>query len=583
MSHSFALLTRYLRPHAFKVGLLGACLVGSIGLQLFIPQLVRSFIDVGAAGGTIDVLARLGLFYLGLAILSQLLSGVSSYLSADVGWSATNLLRADLFRHTLELDMAYHKDRLPGQMIERIDGDVTSLSNFFSLFIARVLTAVLLTIGVLVLLWRENRLVGLCLTVFTAIALSILHWRRDIAIGPMQQARELTAQVLGFVEERLRGLDDIRANGAGRYVMHRFMEFQRDWFGRSARAWWLNGTILSSTGVLFAIGQILTLSLGVWLWQLNAVTVGTVYLFFNYMVMLQTPLDQFTRQVQEFQQAAAGVRRVRELLDTPRTVIGGDRTLARRAHALKFDQVRFRYAERDVLDGLSFRLEPSETLGLLGRTGSGKTTLIRLASRLYDPTEGRVLIDDIDLRKTNLHDIRRRVTLVTQDVQLFRGTVRDNLTFFNPDVTDEQIWQVLDELHLRLWIKDLPRKLDTVLEAGGGGLSAGQAQLLAFGRAFLRDPGIVILDEPSSRLDPATERLMTQAVDRLLENRTGIIIAHRLATIERVDKIMVLADGRILEYGRREELASRPNSRYRMLLRLSSEYASLDEQMEYII
>lgn len=583
MSHNLSLLTRYLRPYAFKVGLLGACIIGSIGLQLLMPQIIRSFIDVGVAGGAIQVLVRLGFLYLGLAVVIQLLSAVSGYLSADVGWSATNLLRADLFHHTLNLDMAYHKDRLPGEMIERIDGDVTSLSNFFSLFVVRVLTAGLLTIGVLVLLWRENWLVGVTLTVFTIVALAVLYWRRNVAIAPMQQAREHTAQVFGFVEERLTGRDDIRANGAGPYVMHRFLQFQRDWFRRSARAWWLHGTILLTTGCLFAVGHIITLSLGARLWQLGAVTVGTVYLFYNYMSMLEAPLDQFTRQIQEFQKAVAGIHRVRELLGTPRTVLGGERTLSERAHSLEFDQVRFRYAERDVLNSVSFRLEPMETLGLLGRTGSGKTTLIRLAARLYDATEGRVVVDGVDLRETKLDDIRSRVTLVTQDVQLFRGTVRDNLTFFNPDVTDEKIWEVLHGLSLRSWIESMPRQLDTMLEAGGSGLSAGQSQLLAFGRAFLRDPGIVILDEPSSRLDSATERLVTHAFDRLLENRTGIIIAHRLKTIERVDKVMVLSDGRILEYGPREELASRPNSRYSMLLRLSSESGSLDEQMEQII
>src|SRR5690349_19857217 len=397
MSHSIALLTRYLRPHAFKVGLLSACLIGSIGLQLFIPQIIRSFIDVGAAGGAIHVLVRLALLYLSLAVLSQLLSGVTTYLSADVGWSATNLLRADLFRHTLELDMAYHKDRQPGEMIERIDGDVTSLSNFFSLFVVRVLTAGLLAIGVLVLLCRENWMVGLCLTVFTVIALGVLHWRRDVAIGPMRQARELTAQVFGFVEERLTGLDDIRANGAGRYVMHRFLEVQRGWFKGSARAWWLNGTILLSTGILFAIGHILTLSLSVWLWSVGAVTVGTVYLFFTYMTMLEAPLDQFTRQMQDFQKAAAGIRRVRELLDTPRNVLSGERSLAKQADLIGFEQVRLRYDERDLLNNLGFWPEPGEKLGLLRRPGSGKTTMIRLASRLYDPTEGRVLVDDVDL------------------------------------------------------------------------------------------------------------------------------------------------------------------------------------------
>jgi ATP-binding cassette, subfamily B, bacterial len=566
MSRYIQLLARYLRPNALRVGLLSVCLLGSIGLQLFIPQIVRSFIDLAALGGAIN----------------QLLSGSSTYLSADIGWNATNLLRADLFRHTLDLDMAYHKDRMPGEMIERIDGDVTSISSFFSQFVVRVSAAVLLTIGVLALLWRENWLVGLSLTAFTIIAMGVFHRRRSIAIGPTQEERELTAQVFGFVEERLTGIDDIRANGAGRYVMHRFLELQRDWFAKATRATWLRGTIWLSTATLFAIGYILTLSLGVWLRLSGVVTLGAVYLFFTYMSMLEAPLDQITQQLQEFQKAAAGIRRVRELLDTPRTVLSGERSLARQAHSIKFEEVRFRYAERDVLKGLSFRLEPGETLGLLGRTGSGKTTLIRLASRLYDPTEGHILIDSVDLRRANLRDIRRRIALVTQDVQLFHGTIRDNLTFFNPCVSDERIWQVLHELCLQSWIEDLPQKLDTMLEAGGSGLSAGQAQLLAFGRAFLRDPGIVILDEPSSRLDPATERLVRRATDRLLEGRTGVIIAHQLATVERVDKIMVLAEGRILEYGPREGLARNPNSRYSALLRLSSEFTSLDEQMEGI-
>jgi ATP-binding cassette subfamily B protein len=582
MSRYIQLLSRYLRPNVFRVGLLGVCLMGSIGLQLFIPQIVRSFIDLATPGGAMNDLARLGLLYLGLSILNQLLSGSSAYLSADIGWRATNLLRADLFRHTLDLDMAYHKDRMPGEMIERIDGDVTSISSFFSQFVVRLSAATLLTIGVLALLWRENWLVGLSLTAFTIIAMGVFHWRRNVAVGPTREERELTAQVFGFVEERLTGIDDIRANGAGRYVMHRFLELQRDWFAKATRAMWLRGTILLSTGTLFAIGYILTLSLGVWLRLSGVVTLGAVYLIFNYMSMLEAPLDQITQQLQEFQKAAAGIRRVRELLDTPRTVLSGERSLARQAHSIKFEQVRFRYAERDVLKGLSFRLEPGETLGLLGRTGSGKTTLIRLASRLYDPTEGRILIDSVDLRRANLRDIRRRVALVTQDVQLFHGTVRDNLTFFNPRVCDERIWQVLHELCLQSLIEDLPQKLDTMLEAGGGGLSAGQAQLLAFGRAFLRDPGVVILDEPSSRLDPATERLVRRATDRLLEGRTGVIIAHRLATVERVDKIMVLAEGRVLEYGPREGLAHNPNSRYSALLRLSSEFTSLDEQMERI-
>ena len=195
-------------------------------------------------------------------------------------------------------------------------------------------------------------------------------------------------------------------------------------------------------------------------------------------------------------------------------------------------------------------------LGLLGRTGSGKTTLTRLLFRFYDPTAGAVRANGVDLRHARLPDLRRRIGIVTQEVQLFRATVRDNLTFFDRTVPDEAILSVIHELGLTRWYESLEKGLDTVLAAGGGGLSAGEAQLLAFTRIFLKNPGLVILDEASSRLDPATEQLIERAVDRLLQNRTAIIIAHRLNTVQRADEILILEGGRVLEHGERAALAA---------------------------
>jgi ABC-type multidrug transport system fused ATPase/permease subunit len=583
-------VARYLFPHARKAALLAVCLFGSVGLQLYIPQIVRRFIDLAAGGGSAAGLSVLAFTFLGLALANQALSVTSTYLSADIGWSATNTLRADLFRHALGLDMAYHKDRTPGEMIERIDGDVSSVANFFSQFVVRVSGALLMTLGVLALLWREDWRVGLVMTLFTAAAARVLHWRRSIAVGPTRDEREASAQLFGFIEERLTGIDDIRANGAGRYVMHRFLDVQRGWFAKALQAWWLRSTIWLSMGVLFAVGYVLTLSLGIGLYLRGAVTIGTVYLFFNYMAMLEAPLDQITNQLQEFQRAAAGIRRVRELLEAERTVLDGTRAFAQsEAHGIEFHDVRFSYAaasargENEVLKGISFRLDAGEKLGLIGRTGSGKTTLVRLLFRLYDATSGNVWMDGVDLKDCRIETLRRRIGLVTQDVQLFHGTVRDNITFFNRDIPDERIHAVIDQLGISSWVKGLRQGLDTPLEAAGSGLSAGESQLLAFVRVFLKDPGLVILDEPSSRLDPATERLLSRAVNRLLEGRTGIIIAHRLEAVERVDKIMVVADGRIVEYGPRAQLATDTASWYSGLLRISADPESdggLDERLE---
>jgi ATP-binding cassette subfamily B protein len=218
-------------------------------------------------------------------------------------------------------------------------------------------------------------------------------------------------------------------------------------------------------------------------------------------------------------------------------------------------------------------LPPGNVLGLLGRTGSGKTTLTRLLFRLYDPSTGTIRLGGIDLREPPIEKLRKRVGVVTQEIQLFHASVRDNLTFFDREIPDQRIEQVLDELGLTTWYRSLPEGLETRLSPGGGGLSAGEAQSLAFARVFLHDPGLVILDEASSRLDPATEHLIERAIDRLLAGRTAIIIAHRLQTVHRADAIMILDRGQVVEYGAREELLRDPDSRFSGLLRTGLEEA----------
>nr|MBA3826613.1 ATP-binding cassette domain-containing protein [Ktedonobacterales bacterium] len=220
-----------------------------------------------------------------------------------------------------------------------------------------------------------------------------------------------------------------------------------------------------------------------------------------------------------------------------------------------------------VLHDLSFGLRAGEVLGLLGHTGSGKTTIARLLCRLYDITEGAIRLGGLPIADVPLDDLRRRVGVVTQDVQLFHATVRENLTFFDATISDDQIHAAIAVMGLEAWLARLPQGLDTELAAGGSGLSAGESQLLAFIRVMLRDPGLVILDEPTSRLDPATEALLARGMDRLLAGRTAIIIAHRLATVERADRILMLERGRMIETGTRAVLAVDADSRFHALLR----------------
>ncbi|MDQ7843752.1 MAG: ABC transporter ATP-binding protein [Armatimonadota bacterium] len=563
-------LLSYLQPQRMRVALLAALLFGSIALQLLMPQILARFIDLARGGASPEVLARLAGVFLGVALTGHLISALSVYASENVGWTATNKVREDLALHCLRLDLPFHNAKTPGEMIERVDGDVTQLSGFFSQFVIKVLGNAVLLAGILVLLYRADWRVGLVYTAFTVTTLLLLRRLMEAAIPYFKESRQAGAILLGFLEERLSGTEDIRASGAVPYVLRRLSEALRNQLEKSRRAW-LRGTVMwATTAVLLAVGNALAFGMGAWLLRRGLITVGTVYLFFHYTEMLRRPLEQITRQMQELQRASASISRVGDLLGLRSATQDGALRLPGGALTVEADQVSFGYVEDElVLRDVSFRLEPGRVLGLLGRTGSGKTTIGRLFVRFYDPTSGAVRLGGIDVRDVPLDDLRNRVGLVTQDVQLFHASVRDNLTFFNPRISEAQIIAVLRELGLQEWMETLPQGLDTPI--GPRSLSAGEAQLLAFARVFFKDPGLVILDEASSRLDPATEQLVERAVAALLRGRTAVVIAHRLGTVQRADEILILEDGAVLEHGPRAQLAADPASRFASLLRTGLE------------
>jgi ATP-binding cassette, subfamily B, bacterial len=568
MVHQRQLMLTYLRPQAGRVALLATLLLCSIGLQLINPQVLRAFLDAATSGGTSAFLARVALLYVGVALVQQALSLGATYCSEQVAWMATNALRADLALHLLRLDLGFHKARTPGELIERVDGDVTALANFFSQFVVQIAGNLLFMVGVLTALWLEDWRAGLPLSVFAVIALGAMIRLRAIAVPHWTASRQANADLFGFIEERLGGAEDIRSCGAAEYVLGRLYRFTRERLrtGRLARL--VSAIGWSVNGVLLAVGVALSLVLAAELYRAGAVSFGAAFLIYYYTQLLFQPLMVISNQLQDFQKASAGLVRVQELLRVQSALVEGDGGIfPRGALAVEFSHVDFGYGDAEmVVHGLSFCLAPGKVLGLLGRTGSGKTTIARLLFRLYDPAAGVVSLGGVDVRTARRAEVRERVGLVTQDVQLFRASVRENLTFFDDAIDDDRIVAVLEDLGLGAWFRALPAGLDTLL-TGSGGLSAGEGQLLAFARVFLRDPGVVILDEASSRLDPATERLIERAVDKLLLGRTGIIIAHRLSTVERADEVLILDDGRVQEAGPRLHLLADPGSRFSHLLR----------------
>ena len=596
------LMRRYLRPFRPRLLALFTLLAVSIGLQLYGPQVIRDFLDAAQSGVTTRLLVLLGLLFLGITVVQKGVELYTTYLSEDLGWAATNNLRADLAAHTMKLDMGFHKLQTPGELIERIDGDVSNLAEFFSQLLVRVLGNVVLVVGILALLFREEWRIGLVGLAYALLTLGLLQLISKPTVNVWRAVSKGYAKLHGYVEERIGGTEDIRANGGEPYVFHKLYPLLADVAKSRVRAELIGGYSFSSSYMLYVLAIVVTLALAGTFFLHGQITVGTLFLLVAYVRLMESPIKYIRRQINDLQKAIASIGRINEFLQLkPDVQESVSAKLSERATAVSFQNVSFAYKDRlsvngnplsvntdpttdyrlpitdNVLHDVTFELEAGKILGLLGRTGSGKTTLTRLLFRLYDVDAGGITLDGIDLRQVSLADVRQHIGLVTQEVQLFAATVRDNLTLFRrydrtkPPIPDAEIEAALHTLGLGDWLASLPNGLDTELKTGGQGLSAGQAQLLAFTRVFLRNPQLVILDEASSRLDPATEQLLERAIDTLLDGRTAIIIAHRLRTVQRADEILILENGRIQEIGPRLELLNNPNSRFAQLLQTGME------------
>lgn len=564
------LLLRYLRPVWPGLLLLTLFLVANVGLQLLNPLIAKSFIDGAQAGVPVEVLTTTAIEFLAVALLIQGVSVAEGYVAENVGWLATNALRADLTEHCLELDLGFHQTHQPGGLIERVDGDVSALSNFFATFAVEIVGNAVLLVGILALMFRVDWRLGLLMTVVCVVAGGWLTATSGIGTHAVHLRRGASAEVFASLEEQLGGLSDIQGNGARAYILGRWQTQLRTLVERAIRSTLVGGAFTSPGLLALGIGSIAVIGTAALLNHDGILSIGTVFLAFQYTTMLQAPLNRLTRQVRDLQTAGASIERIAWLTATPRTIHDGRGVeLPDGPLAVEFREVSFGYDETSrALCDVSFRLPAGRVLGVVGRTGAGKTTLMRLVARLYDPTEGEVRLGGVDLRDTRLADLRHHVGVVTQDVQLFRASVRDNLTLFDPGLEDARIQSALHDLGLRDWLRALPDGLET--EIAPNSVSAGEAQLLAFTRVFLQDPGLVVLDEASSRLDLATERLIETAVQRLFVGRTAIVIAHRLETLRHADDILVLADGRVVEFDRRDRLVADENSRFAQLLRAGS-------------
>ncbi|MCY3413468.1 MAG: ABC transporter ATP-binding protein [Candidatus Heimdallarchaeota archaeon] len=571
-SKYYSLLKEYLKPYKVQIIILATLMFTRIGISLYYPQIVANYID-SITYKSIDELQQLAIVYIVFAVLEQFIYVGSVFFAQNVSWGSTNKLRQDLLEHGVKLDMSFHNQYKPGQMIERIDGDVNALSNFFSQMVIALIANILLIFTIVLLMFLEDITIGFAFLIFIIISTFIIGKVRNIAVKHFREHREKAMLLFGFIEERLSGIEDIKAIGAIPGVKKDYYYLEKDKYRTMIKAVLISRTLNLAFNMLMGTAIAMGLAMGTPMYLSGEMSLGTLFVIYYYTTMLVRPIMMILRQIQNLQEADASIERIEELKSySSKIEDNGVADITDDNITISFDHVSFSYHDdKPILKDLSFNINKGETLGLIGRTGSGKTTITRLLYRLYDLDGGDILINNQPIRSLKLSSLRKNIGMVTQEVQLFQTSLRNNVTFFDKSIPDERIIAVIKDVGLEEWYNTLEKGLDTIISSDQTGVSAGEAQLLSVTRLFLSNPKMVILDEASSRLDPITEKKLDRAVSKLTEDKTTIIIAHRLSTLEEVDKILLIDDGQLIEFDNRIKLRDDKNSRYYHLLQTGIE------------
>ncbi len=557
-----------LQPDRWRWVGLGALVAMASALTITGPLVVRRIVDTAADGTTTAEVARLAALFLAIAVIGQLLAVVVAWLATVLAWRTTNELRVSMTRHVLGLDHEFHRTHTPGELIQRVDGDITSVSEFLGQVVTKAAGAALLVAGMIAVLSVLDWRLGLGLAVYVALALLVILRGRHRAVSESSDEMGALGRLYGGIEERLTAGEDLRANGAADHVAWRFVEDSEEALVSAVRReraflvmwWFVQGAV--------AAGWVLALVLGAVLVGANTITLGTAFLLFQYVLLIARPLEEVVHELETVQKANGAMVRVAELLAIrPMIVDTGTRHPSAGPLAVEAKAVAFDYGDdRPVLRDVDISIGAGRSVGIVGRTGSGKTTFSRLVLRLVEPTGGVVSLGGVPIAEIPLDELRRRVALVPQEVELFAGSLRDNVTLFDDEPTEAAVIDALQRVGLGALADG---GIDRSLGAGGAGLSAGEAQLLALARVWLRDPDLLVLDEATARVDPQTEQQLEAAVVELMRGRTTLIIAHRLSTLRSVDEIVVFDHGEIAEHGDRLDLVGDDDSRFARLLAMS--------------
>ncbi len=536
-------------------------------VSLLNPLIMEEAIDNYISRGDIPGLVRLIAF---AAVLNLLMVGgikLRMYIMAKVCNSILVTIRQELYTHIQTLDLQFFDSRPTGKILARIIGDINSLKDVMNNFVTTLIPEFITVIAVAVIMFIKNpglAAASLCSLPFLMICVWLIEYYSH---KKWQDFRKKSSNLNAFIHEDISGMRIIQSFSAEEETSQTFdvlLEEHRSSFIRAVRLADGMGSVIDLS---WGVGIAALYFVGIRIIGAENVSIGTFLAFGSYIGMFWNPILNLSNFYNQIITNIAAAERVFEILDTSAGITDAENVsqIPPIHGQVSFSHVSFAY-EKDikVLNDVSFDIKPGETIALVGPTGAGKTTIVNLISRFYDVQEGIVSIDGFDVKKVSIESLRRQMGIMTQDNFLFTGTIRDNIRYGKLDATDDEIIAAAKAVHAHDFISRLPKGYDTELSERGGGLSVGQKQLLAFARTMVSQPNILILDEATSSIDTQTELLVQEGIDALLEGRTSFVLAHRLSTIQKADRIFVIDNGGIVEEGTAKELIAKKGAYYRL-------------------
>ncbi len=540
------------------------------GATLALPALIRFAIDhyISAEQLTtrlrLDGLGQVALFF-GIFLVIAFIANFFQVLVLEwTGQSVMHDMRQQLFSHLLTLDLKFFHGQPAGRLVTRLTNDIHNMHEMFTSVMVTLFNDMLKLIGIVIILFFMNVRLALGMSIFIPVMFIVTFVFSRFARDAFRAIRLQLASLNSSLQEAISGITVIQLFGQQEEWRERLGQLNREYLQKTLHQIRIFASFMPLTELMSSAAIALIIWYGGSRILKDQLTIGELIAFLAYMRLFFQPMRELSQKYSIVQSAMASAERIFHLLDTEAAITSPTRTVSgvrkgraeQKIPSLVFDHISFGYDEdQPVLHDLTLEIQPGETVAVVGPTGSGKTTLINLLERLYDPRQGRVLLDGVDLRDIELRELRQTIGLVMQDLVLIAGTIYENVAM-DLEVDRTQVDRVLQQVHLDTQVSQMPEGLETKIGEGGRELSVGEKQLLGFARVLIRDPAVLILDEATSNIDTETEMILEKVIEKTLQGRTSIVIAHRLSTVRRADRIVVMESGKILEQGTHGELVA---------------------------